>query len=156
MRKLLLLMLSVMVVGSVWAQSANTSVSGTVPVQGGQMKVDEADATDLLITSDEDWQTFTANANQYASSNVKLDADIQVATMFAATFTGTFDGQGHTIMYAEGFKPTADFALFQAAGEGASFRNFEVKGTLNMLHKFAGDVERFPPERICGVQHFPA
>ena len=138
MRKLLLLMLSVMVVGSVWAQSANTSVSGTVPVQGGQMKVDEADATDLLITSDEDWQTFTANANQYASSNVKLDADIQVATMFAATFTGTFDGQGHTIMYAEGFKPTADFALFQAAGEGASFRNFEVKGTLNMLHKFAG------------------
>ena len=82
-----------MVVGSVWAQSANTSVSGTVPVQGGQMKVDEADATDLLITSDEDWQTFTANANQYASSNVKLDADIQVTTMFAATFTGTFDAQ---------------------------------------------------------------
>ena len=55
-------MLSVMVVGSVWAQSANTSVSGTVPVQGGQMKVDEADATDLLITSDEDWQMFISYA----------------------------------------------------------------------------------------------
>lgn len=138
MRKLLLLMLSMMLTGAVWAQSDKVVSGESVPVQKGQMKVDGADATEFTITSDEDWQTFTANAEQYASSKVKLDADIHVTTMFEATFTGTFDGQGHSVLFEDGFKPTADFALFKSTGEGATFRNFEVKGTISMLHKFAG------------------
>ncbi|MGN0234084.1 MAG: hypothetical protein ACI4B5_06665 [Bacteroidaceae bacterium] len=140
MRKLLLLILSVMVTGAMWAQSDQAVSGSLVPSQRGQMKVDGADATEFIITSDEDWQTFTSNADQYASCDVKLDADIYVTTMFEAAFTGIFDGQGHSILFEDGFRPTADFALFKSSGEGATFRNFEVKGTLTMLHKYAGVV----------------
>lgn len=93
-------------------------------------------ADDLTIKSTDDWQTFCSSPGTYAGGTVTLDSDISVKTAFPSTFTGTFDGQGHTISL-DGLALTSSFALFTSTGEGACIRNLSVSGVVTSAQSFA-------------------
>ena len=86
-------------------------------------------ADDLAIRSVEDWDAFCSSPDMYASGSITLDADICIGKGFPGTFTGTFDGQGHTVTL-DGLQATEPFALFNTTGEGASIRNMGVAGSI--------------------------
>lgn len=85
-------------------------------------------ADDITVNSAEDWQTVCSNAEAYASGTITLGADISVTTPFPSTFTGTLDGQGHTITYD--LTNPGKFGLFIQTGEGALIKNFKIGGSI--------------------------
>ena len=93
--------------------------------------------TDLFISSEAEWNTFTQNVNNgtsYEGQVVSLSADINVNTMVVGTFKGTFDGNGHTISVK--LSGGADgLALFYII-DGATIQNVKVTGTItSSLHR---------------------
>ena len=93
--------------------------------------------TDLFISSEAEWNTFTQNVNNgtsYEGKTVMLGADINVNTMVVGTFKGTFDGNGHTISVK--LSGGADgLALFYII-DGATIQNVKVTGTItSSLHR---------------------
>ena len=93
-------------------------------------------ADDLTISSAEDWNAFCAGAATYASGNITLEADIEVGKMFPGTFTGTLDGQGHTLTCK--VNNTSEFALLNTTGDGALVKNLKVDGDVKSISKVAG------------------
>ena len=87
--------------------------------------------TDLFISSEAEWNTFTQNVNNgtsYEGKTVMLGADINVNTMVVGTFKGTFDGNGHTI--SVNLNEGGDgLALFYIV-DGATIQNVKVTGTI--------------------------
>ncbi len=86
-------------------------------------------ADDLAINSAEDWATFCSSPDTYSSGTVTLGEDISVSQGFPQAFTGTFDGQGHTITLGN-IAAAAKFALFASTGEGACIKNLNVGGAV--------------------------
>lgn len=90
----------------------------------------------LTISSDADWTTFAENVNSgtedYANKTVQLGADISVTTMVGTAdhpFSGTFDGQGHTLSVSisdTGIQGAAPFRYIS----NASIGNVKVTGTV--------------------------
>ena len=90
---------------------------------------------DFVISSDDDWSTFAGNVSSgtsYAGKVVRLDADITVTTMAGTEnypFSGTLDGNGHTINVSLNGGGEA-LALFYAI-DGATIQNVKVMGTIS-------------------------
>ena len=90
------------------------------------------------ITSTADWNTLASNVasgTNYSGKYFKLTADITVTTMVTATFSGTFDGGGHTLTF--NYTATDDNAAPFAYITGATIRNLHTTGTINTAYKFA-------------------
>ena len=86
-----------------------------------------------LITNNADWVTFAqsvTNDSTYAGQTVKLTADIYVTEMVGLyrAFSGTLDGDGHTITLAlsGGGEGTALFYWI----ENATLKNLKAQGTV--------------------------
>ena len=95
-------------------------------------------ADDFTVNSAEDWQTVCSNAEAYASGTITFGADFEVTTAFPAAFTGTLDGQGHTITY--NLTNPGKFGLFSSTGEGAVIKNLKIAGTIEANTGAAGVV----------------
>ena len=95
-------------------------------------------ADDITVNSTEDWQTVCTNADAYASGTITLAADINVTTPFPSTFTGTLDGQGHTIIYD--ITNSGKFGLFLNTDEGALIKDLKIIGTIEATTGVAGVV----------------
>ena len=89
---------------------------------------------DLVISSKDDWDAFAQNVSDgmsYEGKVVSLDADITVSTMAGTLdcpFSGTFDGNGHTIKLnlvgdGEGLAPFYSI-------DAATIQNVKVTGTV--------------------------
>ena len=94
-----------------------------------------------LITSTEDWNELSQNLSEYNGGTFKLTNDINVTTMVGSSeipFTGTFDGQGHTlnVNIESGDEYTAPFHW----AINCTFKKLTVAGTINVTNHFAGGI----------------
>ena len=64
-------------------------------------------------------------AEMDASGSYKLTQDIEVTTPYKSTFTGTFDGDGHTVTLKLNVT-SGNAGLFATTGQGAVIKNVEV------------------------------
>ena len=91
---------------------------------------------DLVINSEDDWNTFASNVNNgtesYQGKLVKLAADISVSTMVGTSshpFRGIFDGAGHTLNVSITDETNQGTAPFRYISD-ATIRNLKVTGTV--------------------------
>ena len=91
-----------------------------------------------LIASPADWETFATSTDEYSDTFFKLTADITVTTMRTKTFSGTFDGGGHTLTF--NYTATGNNAAPFAYITGATIKNLRVAGTINSGYKFAAGI----------------
>ncbi len=94
-----------------------------------------------LISSTEDWNELSQNLSEYNGGTFKLTNDINVTTMVGSSeipFTGTFDGQGHTlnVNIESGDEYTAPFHW----AINCTFKKLTVAGTINVTNHFAGGI----------------
>ena len=85
-----------------------------------------------LIQSDDDWIRFCLNLDTYNASVIKLTSDINVTTIAGTSdnpFTGTFDGDGHTLNVNITDNSAQFTAPFRAIG-GATISNLVVAGSV--------------------------
>ena len=95
----------------------------------------------ILIANANDWNTLATNVasgTNYSGKYFKLTADITVTTMVTATFSGTFDGGGHTLTF--NYTATGNNAAPFAYITGATIKNLRVAGTINTGYKFAAGI----------------
>lgn len=95
-----------------------------------------------LIGSVTDWNEIHSNfSGYYYWKSFKLTTDLSISTEFGDFnnyFTGTFDGNGHTINFTKGFD-TWYGGLFRYI-KNATIKNLRVKGTITTSHTFAGGI----------------
>ena len=120
-RGLVLLMAVIMVFtympGGTWG--ADTAWAGEVTLKGSGTEVDP-----YLIESANDFAAMSS------SGYSKLTKDITVETPYADEFTGTFDGDGHTVTLA--IKSGSDYVgLFSKLGSSAVVKNICTAGEVN-------------------------
>ena len=90
-----------------------------------------------LITSADDWNELANNLDAYNGGSFKLTQDISVTTMVGTEsqhFSGTFDGQGHTISVGyvvESFDSGRGQAPFSKIA-GAMIKNLRTTGTITI------------------------
>ena len=96
-----------------------------------------ARAQDLVINTASDWDNFASTVNNgtdnFANKTVKLNADITVTTMVGTdvnTFSGTFDGDGHTLTLNISTISADDAGAFRSIN-GATIRNLHTAGTVD-------------------------
>ena len=85
----------------------------------------------ITIGSTDDWNTFASNVsggNSYSGKFVKLTSNINVSTMARGNFSGTFDGDGHTI--TANISGTGSMALFYTLN-GGTIKNLTVAGSIS-------------------------
>lgn len=75
--------------------------------------------------------------NMVAGGSYKLAADITVTEPYANDFTGTFDGNGHTVTL-DITASTANVGLFSKLAGGAVVKNVKVDGTVSGTEGVAG------------------
>ena len=103
-----------------------------------------------LISNSEDWNQFAyyvKNGNSYSGKYVKLTADISVNTSCGNVegsvpknaFSGTFDGDGHTITATIADSKNECTALFSYI-HGATIKNLKVAGSINSGEKHAAAI----------------
>ena len=106
-------------------------------------------AQNLTISSTSDWNTFSTNVNNgtsYSGQTVYLAADINVTTMVGTSsnrFSGTFDGQGHTLTV--GYGTAADSLTAENAApfryvDGATINNLHTAGDIYTKAKFGAGI----------------
>lgn len=95
----------------------------------------------MTIASTSDWETFCTNVNggnSYSGQLVKLTADISTSTKMDNnhTFSGVFDGGGHTlnITISGGSWNMAPFPVIS----GATIKNLTVTGSVTNTSDFTG------------------
>ena len=101
------------------------------------------------ITSAADFVKIEANpsGSYYLANDIALNGSINICTTEAKQFTGTFDGNGHTITgYAVSSPKTNKTAIFGNA-KGATFKNLKVTG-VNV--KFTDDAQDCGTLLGCG------
>ena len=87
---------------------------------------------ELTIGSVDEWNSFAASVkggNTYSGITVRMTADVgPVTTMVDGTFSGTFDGDGHTLTVniSGGSTPSATFAYVK----DATIQNLRLEGTV--------------------------
>lgn len=84
-----------------------------------------------LITSTEDWNELSQNLSEYNGGTFKLTNDINITTMVGSweiPFTGTFDGQGHTlnVNIESDVMGTAPFCIIR----NSTIKNLRTTGTV--------------------------
>ena len=81
--------------------------------------------------------TAEAFADMDASGNYQLTADITVTEPYAKDFSGTFDGNGHTVTL-DITASTPNVGLFSKLAGGAVVKNLKVDGTVSGTEGVAG------------------
>lgn len=81
--------------------------------------------------------TAEAFAAMEPSGNYQLTADITVTAPYAEDFSGTFDGNGHTVTL-DITASTANVGLFSKLADGAVVKNLKVDGTVSGTEGVAG------------------
>ena len=84
-----------------------------------------------LINNAYEWNTFAANVsngNSYSGQYLQLTADISVTTMAGNSFSGTFDGDSHTITAS--ISGTGSMALFNSLN-GGTIKNLRLAGNVS-------------------------
>ena len=94
-----------------------------------------------LIGSETDWNEIHSNFSSYYSKSFKLTTDLSISTEFGdyhKYFSGTFDGNGHTIRFTKQFDISCAglFCFIQ----DATIKNLKVEGTITTNNKFAGGI----------------
>ena len=104
-------------------------------------RVDEsADENTVIIRNATDWQAFAAKvkaSNGEYEVNAKLMADISVSEPIA-NYSGTFDGNGHTITLGLITQSGNYNALFVYGCNNVTVRNLNVKGEVRSREGSAG------------------
>ena len=81
-------------------------------------------------------------AEMVASGSYKLTADITVTAPYANDFTGTFDGNGHTVTL-DITASTANVGLFSKLAGGAVVKNVITAGSISSTEKYVGGIAGF-------------
>ena len=97
-----------------------------------------------VIANVDDWHTFCVQLEKgnYTGATLKLTGNVSGATMMAGTstykFSGTFDGQGHTlnINYSTKSSYCAPFRYIN----GATIRNLNVDGSISTSGQYAAGI----------------
>ena len=113
------------------------AIVGLSPETVNTAKLLKDASSSWLITSADDWNELSANLDAYNGGSFKLTSDISVTTMVGSEsvpFTGTFDGQGHTIAInynVESFDTGRGQAPFSKI-VGAIIKNLHTTGTITL------------------------
>lgn len=86
--------------------------------------------------------TAEAFAEMDASGSYTLAADITVTEPYANDFSGTFDGNGHTVTLNI-TASTANVGLFKTLSGGAVVRNVITAGSISSTEKYVGGIAGF-------------
>jgi hypothetical protein len=129
-RRSAMLLLALLAFGqTAWAQGLSGTGTSTDP---------------YLINDSIDWNWFAqsvTDGTSYANQFVSLNDDITVGTMAGIEnkcFSGTFDGQGHTITLD--MTANIQFTSLFCYVDGATFQNLKVDGTINTSKKFCAGI----------------
>ena len=126
---------------SFWFVMPKRDVTATVDFWGDWPKQGEGtEASPYLISSADDWNNFAQNVKlgrSYSGSHVKLTADISVTTMAGGyqaddnyqPFSGTFDGDGHTLTL--NVNNQSRFAAPFKCVKDATIKNLRTAGTID-------------------------
>ena len=106
-----------------------------------------------IISNTAEWNDFVSSVNSgnsYKGKFVKLTADISVSTKCGIVegnvqknaFSGTFDGDGHTITATITDNSNQGAALFSYIN-GATIKNLKVAGTINSSQRHAAAIVGF-------------
>ena len=85
-------------------------------------------ASGTAITNADDLKAMSANGNYYLANDIEVPANLILFTSYDAPFTGTLDGNGHTIKgytYTASADWTEQAALFGYA-KNATFKNLKM------------------------------
>ena len=98
----------------------------------------------IAIRNANDWkafQTMVENAKNQYLVDARLEADITTSEYVgggeAATFRGTFDGNGHTITFNKSGFSEEHIAPFRYVGGTTTIRNLHTAGTIKTSQKYA-------------------
>ena len=95
------------------------------------------------------WNLFCEavnGGNSYNGKTIKLDGDISVSTIAGASdhkFSGTFDGQGHTLTFNQGTSGSPYSSEYVAPFcyvNGATIQNLRTTGNIYTSKKYAGGI----------------
>ena len=126
---------------SFWFVMPKRDVTATVVFWGDWPKQGEGtEASPYLISSADDWNNFAQNVKlgrSYSGSHVKLTADISVSHMAGGyladdnyqPFSGTFDGDGHTLTI--NLNNQSRFAAPFKCVKDATIKNLRTAGTID-------------------------
>ena len=116
------------------------AIIGLSPEEVNTAKLMKDASGSWLITSADDWNELSANLEAYNSGSFKLTADISVTTMVgieeSQPFSGTFDGQGHTLNV--NIESGDEYAAPFHYASNCTFKNLMVAGTITVTEHFAG------------------
>ena len=137
--------------GSGYGRSATITVKipQTRKYNGATLKFTVSVENEMRIASREDWKKFCKLVNSgKASLNVKLMKDIYLGTDITMagngkSYSGTFDGQGHTLKIDWNSGNETDIAPFKSV-EGATIKNLRTEGEINSNTHFLSGL-------ICNV-----
>ena len=87
-----------------------------------------------LIASADDWNTLATSGTNYSGQFFKLTNNISVTTMISGTFSGTFDGNGHTLTVT--LSGGGNLAPFQYLN-GGTIKGLTVAGTVTASANFS-------------------
>ena len=93
-----------------------------------------SDGGEIRIATAEDWKSFVKNCKLDTWSvgkTVVLDTDLDLGGSFTPVpvFSGTFDGNGHSIHMGSYTSAASDTGVFRYVSEGAVVKNLTVTGT---------------------------
>ena len=118
-----------------YALSFEGGFSASSTVTGDTTVVANVVFKDISIASKEDWKKFCelvrsgeGNLNAKLTRDIDLGADIVTVGTIAHFYTGTFDGQGHSITINWNDTEYGKKALFRHVSD-ATIKNVRVKGT---------------------------
>ena len=110
-------------------------------------------ADPYLINDATDWKQLATNVtggNSFSGKFFRMTADIDVEEQSVGLenkpFSGTFDGDGHTLTYSRGGSTETDFVLVNdycapfVRLDGATIRHLNVAGAVYSKHKFAAGI----------------
>ena len=107
------------------------SITGTKSINFRVIGPGDAEDYPITIGSASEWNTFASNVTggkSYSGKFVKLTSNISVSTMARGNFSGTFDGDGHTI--TANISGTGSMALFYTLN-GGTIKNLTVAGSIS-------------------------
>ncbi len=99
---------------------------------------DQAANCVFVLSSEDDWKYFDQRIRENSRLSAVLTCDLEVGTLLSNTFSGTFDGLGHTLTF--NYNNSGNYlAPFRHVANG-TIRNLTVTGTLKSLSSFAGGI----------------
>lgn len=125
----------------------NTVPAGNEETQGQQEPAAETPAPQMTRSGGADSAPTAINdadgfKKMVAGGSYKLTADITVTEPYAYDFSGTFDGNGHTVTL-DITASTANVGLFSKLAGGAVVKNVITAGSISSTEKYVGGIAGF-------------